>query len=71
MRHEKDRVLLRVRNSAPTKPTDPGLAGSGSGSGLNGLGQRVELVGGTFDSGPRPDGGFQVESVLPAETRAG
>ncbi|MEU2565206.1 hypothetical protein ABZ626_38685, partial [Streptomyces longispororuber] len=36
-----------------------------SGTGLKGLRQRVELVGGTFEYGPRPDGGFHIESVLP------
>ncbi|MFD7541999.1 sensor histidine kinase, partial [Streptomyces sp. NPDC059819] len=65
VRYEADRVRLRVRNSAPTAVADRELASSGSGSGLKGLRQRVELVGGTFESGPRPDGGFCVESVLP------
>ncbi|WP_159049507.1 sensor histidine kinase [Streptomyces sp. NRRL WC-3618] len=58
VRYEADRVRLRVRNSAPTAVVDRELASSGSGSGLKGLRQRVELVGGTFESGPRPDGGF-------------
>ena len=65
VRYEADRVRLRVWNSAPTAVVDRELASSGSGSGLKGLRQRVELVGGTFESGPRPDGGFCVESVLP------
>ncbi|WP_159399676.1 sensor histidine kinase [Streptomyces alboflavus] len=66
VRYEADRVRLRVRNSAPTAVVDRELASSGSGSGLKGLRQRVELVGGTFESGPRPDGGFHVKSVLPS-----
>ncbi|WJV44894.1 sensor histidine kinase [Streptomyces flavofungini] len=66
VRYEADRVRLRVRNSAPTAAVDRELASSGSGSGLKGLRQRVELVGGTFESGPRPDGGFTVKSVLPS-----
>ncbi|MBJ3813337.1 two-component sensor histidine kinase, partial [Streptomyces flavofungini] len=60
VRYEADRVRLRVRNSAPTAALDRELASSGSGSGLKGLRQRVELVGGTFESGPRPDGGFHI-----------
>ncbi|MGW4766389.1 sensor histidine kinase [Streptomyces pseudogriseolus] len=71
VRYEADRVRLRVRNSAPTAVADRELASSGSGSGLKGLRQRVELVGGTFESGPRPDGGFCVESVLPMEVPGG
>ncbi|TPQ17334.1 two-component sensor histidine kinase [Streptomyces sporangiiformans] len=70
-RYEVDRVRLWVRNTAPTEPLDTELASSGSGSGLKGLRQRVELVGGTFEFGPRPDGGFQVDSVLPAEPTDG
>ena len=71
VRYESDRVRLRVRNTAPTAVVDRELASSGSGSGLKGLRQRVELVGGTFESGPRPDGGFCVESVLPVEAPGG
>ncbi|MFD0419317.1 sensor histidine kinase [Streptomyces alboflavus] len=71
VRYEADRVRLRVRNSAPTAAVDRELASSGSGSGLKGLRQRVELVGGTFESGPRPDGGFHIEAVLPMEAHHG
>ncbi|MFH8979034.1 sensor histidine kinase [Streptomyces sp. NPDC017890] len=70
-RYEADRMRLWVRNTVPTGPVDAELAGTGSGSGLNGLRQRVELIGGTFESGPRDDGGFQVVSVLPTEPAAG
>ncbi|WP_282798385.1 histidine kinase, partial [Streptomyces sp. CC224B] len=64
VRYEADRVRVRVRNGAPCGPVDRELASSGSGTGLKGLRQRVELVGGTFEYGPRPDGGFHIESVL-------
>ncbi|WP_190140810.1 sensor histidine kinase, partial [Streptomyces longispororuber] len=64
VRYEADRVRVRVRNTAPGGPVDRELASSGSGTGLKGLRQRVELVGGTFEYGPRPDGGFHIESVL-------
>ncbi|MGW2331453.1 sensor histidine kinase [Streptomyces sp. NPDC001700] len=65
VRYEVDRVRLLVRNTAPTKPGDVDLAASGSGNGLSGLRQRIELVGGTFASGSLPDGGFTVETTLP------
>ncbi|QDQ14886.1 two-component sensor histidine kinase [Streptomyces spectabilis] len=71
VRYEADRVRLRVRNTAPTAAVDRELASSGSGSGLTGLRQRVELVGGTFEFGPRPDGGFHIESVLPLDASHG
>jgi signal transduction histidine kinase len=47
---------------------DPGSSHSlpGSGTGLTGLRERVELLGGTFEAGRRLDGGFLVTARLPA-----
>ncbi len=45
---------------------DSGLAGTGSGLGIAGLRQRIELVRGTLRAGPTPDGGFCLEATLPA-----
>jgi signal transduction histidine kinase len=68
-------VRVSVRN------TPPGLAGggldgagfeagalasTGSGLGLAGLRQRIELVHGSLRAGHSPDGGFCVEATLPA-----
>ena len=64
--YRADGVRLAVRNTPPASPADAELASSGSGAGLAGLQQRVELIGGTFHSGPAPDGGFSVEASLPA-----
>ncbi|MBO2448797.1 two-component sensor histidine kinase [Actinomadura barringtoniae] len=64
--YRTDGVRLAVRNTPPALPADADLAASGSGTGLVGLQQRVELIGGTFHSGPAPDGGFSVEASLPA-----
>ncbi|HSN12439.1 MAG TPA: histidine kinase [Propionibacteriaceae bacterium] len=43
----------------------PSLASGGHG--LTGLRERVSLLGGVFDAGPRPDGGFRLRVSLPLE----
>jgi signal transduction histidine kinase len=65
VRYEPGEVRLTVRNTAPAGAPDPALAATGSGTGLLGLRQRVELVSGTLETGPEADGGFRVEAVLP------
>jgi signal transduction histidine kinase len=49
--------------------TNPGSHGAsltpGSGTGLVGLTERVQLAGGTLDHGRLPDGGFRLEASLP------
>ncbi|GGP53757.1 sensor histidine kinase [Saccharothrix coeruleofusca] len=65
------RVVVRYSPSAleitvgNTAPSDPGPAMSGSGLGLIGLRERVEVLGGTFVARPEPDGGFLVSATLP------
>ncbi|WP_026424249.1 sensor histidine kinase [Actinokineospora inagensis] len=71
VRYSGDRVRLTVRNDPATRSVDSGLSRTGSGAGLAGLRQRVELVGGTLTAGPRPGGGFEVDAVLPAYVPAG
>jgi signal transduction histidine kinase len=39
---------------------------AGSGRGLAGLRERVDLLGGDFDAGPRAGGGFTVRARIPA-----
>ena len=63
LRHRPDAILVEVVNSAPTADPDPVL--SGSGTGLEGLRQRVELLGGTLTSGPDEVGGFALRAILP------
>ncbi|WP_173127210.1 sensor histidine kinase [Kibdelosporangium persicum] len=50
-----------VNGPAHRTPTEA----AGSGHGLLGLSERVTLVGGRFDAGPRPGGGFEVSAYLP------
>ncbi|MDP9792339.1 signal transduction histidine kinase [Catenuloplanes nepalensis] len=57
-----DGVDIEVTTSGAARPV-PGVGGSGRG--LAGLRERVELFGGVFESGPRPDGGFTVRARIP------
>jgi signal transduction histidine kinase len=52
---------VQVVNAAAAP--DPALAGTGSGLGLRGLRERVEVAGGTFHAGPTADGGFEVRAA--------
>ncbi|MEV4148857.1 ATP-binding protein [Amycolatopsis sp. NPDC049691] len=66
LRYRPDGVGIRVINTRPQRRPDEVLAGSGSGLGLSSLRHRVELVGGTLQAGPTPDGGFRIAADLPA-----
>jgi signal transduction histidine kinase len=70
-------VRLTVRNTPPdgaaarlpggaVNGLANGLAGTGSGLGIAGLRQRIEVVHGTLRAGREPDGGFCLEATLPA-----
>jgi signal transduction histidine kinase len=54
-----EEVRLRVRDNGP------GSRGPGDGHGLNGMHERVAIVGGVLRAGCGPRGGFQVEATLP------
>jgi signal transduction histidine kinase len=59
VRYHRDRVELEV-----TECDAPG-GSDDTGSVLAGVQERVELYGGTFESGPSAGGGFSVRAVLP------
>ncbi|MDG4823214.1 histidine kinase [Asanoa sp. WMMD1127] len=63
-------VRLTVANTPSGRAPDPELAAVGGGTGLDGLRQRVEVVGGRFAAGATEDGGFAVEAALPAYVAA-
>jgi signal transduction histidine kinase len=62
--HERNAVLLRVANG-PAVPPGHSYRARGSGHGLTGMRERVELLGGSLSAGPASDGGFVVSAVLP------
>ncbi len=64
--YDESRVWLTVRNTPPTGEPAGALAGTGSGLGIAGLRQRIEVVHGTLRAGRSSDGGFCVEATLPA-----
>ncbi|WP_410593802.1 sensor histidine kinase [Amycolatopsis sp. lyj-23] len=66
LRYHPGGLDVSVDSTEAAHPPDPALARSGSGTGLAGLRQRVELVGGRFEAGPAPGGGFRVGAILPA-----
>jgi signal transduction histidine kinase len=68
VRYGADLVTVAVSNTAAANTAataDPVLVASGSGSGLRGLRERVEVIGGTLRAGARPDGGFAVRAEIP------
>jgi signal transduction histidine kinase len=60
---ESGAMTLRVANG-PGGSKSAGVQ-RGTGHGLNGMRERVALLGGSLSAGPAPDGGFVVSAVLP------
>jgi signal transduction histidine kinase len=72
----ESQVKVSVRNGPAPGPEDPAarggltaagdLAATGSGLGIAGLRQRIEVVQGTLRAGGSPDGGFCLEATMPS-----
>jgi signal transduction histidine kinase len=70
VRYGREELEVAVRNARPANGPHPGLALASGGHGLVGLRERVLLLGGTFQAGPRLDGGFEVRASIPSEVPA-
>jgi signal transduction histidine kinase len=64
VRVDADAAVVVVANGAGTAGE---TAPTGAGQGLVGMRERAELYGGTFDAGPRADGGFLVTATFPLD----
>jgi signal transduction histidine kinase len=60
VRWRTDALEVEIANDGSSE-----VGGEGGGHGLVGLRERVSLVGGSIESGPREDGGFVVRAHLP------
>ncbi|MEU8705606.1 histidine kinase [Streptomyces sp. NPDC048565] len=58
-------LLLTVDNSRPPGGTGDDKLGIGSGRGVDGMVRRAAAIGGHVSAGPRSDGGWRVDAVLP------
>jgi signal transduction histidine kinase len=65
---EADSLALEVEN-APAGG-EVALAGAGTGTGLQGLRERVGACGGSLEAGPTADGGWRLAARLPRRTAA-
>jgi signal transduction histidine kinase len=70
VRYGREELEVAVRNARPADGPHPGLALASGGHGLVGLRERVTLLGGTFQAGPRLDGGFEVRASIPCQVPA-
>jgi signal transduction histidine kinase len=67
--YEADSVLVEViDDGAGTQGAPTAAAAPGSGHGLVGIRERVAIVGGKLEAGPRPSGGYSVSARLPYAT---
>jgi signal transduction histidine kinase len=65
--YEAHALVVNVTDNGRGAATS--LSRSGSGQGLIGMRERVDIYGGEFTAGPRPGGGYAVHAVLPIVNR--
>lgn len=70
LRWEPTALELDVRDDGCGTAGGPRAARAGDGRGTSGMRERAELLGGTLEAGPGPDGGYRVHARLPLETAA-
>ena len=65
MRLGYDAQALRIEVDDDGRAPPPAIQANGSGHGITGMTERAAALGGTFEAGPRPGGGFGVRAWLP------
>jgi signal transduction histidine kinase len=63
LRYLPGELHVTVQNDASAGPSSARLPSGGHG--LAGLGERIDILGGSLDAGPRSDGGFRVRATIP------
>ena len=63
--YRQDELAVRVDDQGRGTANASRVDGTGTGSGLTGMRQRVEALSGTFEAGPKPGGGFRVVATFP------
>ena len=63
IRGDHDALTVEVTNAPAAR--NPALAGAGTGTGIQGLRERVGDRGGTLTAGPTPEGGWRLRAHLP------
>jgi signal transduction histidine kinase len=58
-------VEVDDEGSPGPRPSRPAGTVAGTGSGIAGMTDRAEALGGWLKAGPRPGGGFRVTAMLP------
>ncbi|WP_461056491.1 sensor histidine kinase [Streptomyces pseudoechinosporeus] len=66
-----DRVTVNVSDDGRPRAGRQALQALGGGFGLQGLSERVGMVGGRVKAGPAPDGGWSTEATLPVSDSVG
>jgi signal transduction histidine kinase len=66
LHYRKDALTIEIVNGIANRSGGrPVLAVDRGGLGIDGMRERVSLLGGRFVAGPRDEGGFRIEAVLP------